>query len=206
MGGLGSGEYDRPESKLRTATYVRIDCRTWARDGWLSTAGPREHRIPRDSMVGIYLWTNVNCDSVDLCFRRWKDGKPEDWGHRHVKLVFTACHYGGQRTWFCCPRPGCGRRVAVLYLALSGIACRKCLDLRYVSQRHRAGNRALHNARKIRALLGASMNLLSPLPAKPEGMRSKTYARLMEKAEKAETRLFDELANSPLLRLGKPSH
>jgi hypothetical protein len=206
MGGLGSGEYDRPESKMTTATYGRIDCRTWARYGWLSTAGPREYRIPRDSMIGIYLWTMANGDSVDLCFRRWKDGKPEDWGHRHVKLVSTACHYGGERLWFCCPRHGCGRRVAVLYLAPGGIACRKCLDLRYVSQRHRAGNRALHNARKIRALLGASMDLRSPLPAKPEGMRSKTYVRLLEKAEKTETRLFDELANSPLLRLGKPSH
>jgi hypothetical protein len=36
-------------------------------------------------------------------------------------------------------------------------------------------------------------------------MRSKTYVRLLAKAEKAETRYFDELANSPLLRFANSS-
>ena len=51
-----------------------------------------------------------------------------------VRLTGSACHFGGQRYWFLCPR-GCGRRAGVLYLrsGLARFACRKCLDLTYRS-------------------------------------------------------------------------
>lgn len=55
-----------------------------------------------------------------------------------VKLVWTACHFGGRRWWFICPlvmngHP-CHRRVGVLYLA-SGkyFGCRHCYNLIYES-------------------------------------------------------------------------
>lgn len=52
-----------------------------------------------------------------------------------IMLEHTPCFFGGCRTWFLCPTPRCGRRVAVLYLGGTGIfACRHCLKLSYASQ------------------------------------------------------------------------
>ena len=50
-----------------------------------------------------------------------------------VRLTNTPCHYGNLRYWFVCPC--CQRRVGVLYLAGSSIACRHCHNLTYKSKR-----------------------------------------------------------------------
>jgi hypothetical protein len=166
----------------------------------MSAKGPREYLIPGAPLLGTYLRVHVDCYRLDLCFRVWVNGKPFDWGHCSVRTVFTWCHYGGRRVWFRCPMPRCGRRVAVLYLTRFEMACRKCLDLRYETQRQRSKDRAIDRARRIRARLDGSINLLSPPPAKPKGMHFKTYSRLLIELSDIETRIFDELANSPLMR------
>lgn len=57
-----------------------------------------------------------------------------------VKLVWTACHFGGRRWWFICPLAVngrvCNRRVGVLYLG-SGkyFGCRHCYNLTYESSK-----------------------------------------------------------------------
>ena len=60
-----------------------------------------------------------------------------------IKLTTTACHFGGYRYWFVCPRWGCGwwcrRRVAKLWLPPGGdfFWCRQCYDLtHYSAQTH----------------------------------------------------------------------
>ena len=50
-----------------------------------------------------------------------------------ITLVRTKCNYGGYREWLECPR--CKKRAGVLYLHEDDFACRKCLDLRYWSQK-----------------------------------------------------------------------
>jgi len=47
-----------------------------------------------------------------------------------VRLDWTACNFGGERTWFLCPTMGCGRRVAILYGG-EIFACRHCYQLTY---------------------------------------------------------------------------
>lgn len=56
-------------------------------------------------------------------------------GSQILALVASRPRFGGLRWWFSCP--GCGRRVARLYQALSGgpFQCRHCRNLTYASRR-----------------------------------------------------------------------
>jgi hypothetical protein len=57
----------------------------------------------------------------------------------NVKLTTTRPNYGGTRYWFICPRPGCGRRVAKLYVTENKtLRCRRCLRLVYEIQYRRS--------------------------------------------------------------------
>ena len=94
-----------------------------------------------------------------------------------VPLERTPCHLGGERVWWRCPEPGCGRRVAVLYGG-ARIACRHCHDLAYRSQRESAENRAARQANKIRRKLGWTVGILNFPGGKPKGMHWKTFERM----------------------------
>jgi len=103
-----------------------------------------------------------------------------------VHLAWTACNFGGERTWFICPGAGCGRRVAVLYGAGRYFLCRHCYELLYESQRENAMYRAIHKAQSIRKRLGGSANMMKPFPEKPKGMHWSTYGRLWWEHHEAE--------------------
>jgi hypothetical protein len=119
------------------------------------------------------------------------------WG-RHptcIPLVKTPCAFGGDRTWFLCPREGCGRRVAKLYLTAIGWGCRVCGDLRYTSQLQDKEERHLSQALAIRKRLGGAPKAGVFFPPKPERMHWRKYDRLMEKARRAEDAYLDAWAN-----------
>lgn len=189
--------------KRTTAELPQIDCRAWFKEGKLTADGPREYRIYGSSLSGACLHADAHFQRLELCLRRWANGKPFDWAHCTVRIIFTPCHYGGSRPWFCCPRSGCQRRVAVLHLASTEIACRKCLDLGYQSQRQNKGTRALEIARRSRLLLGGSINLTLPPPTRPKGMHAKTYHRLVSKITDADARFFAELSVTSLGKIAK---
>src|SRR5580700_6092489 len=54
-----------------------------------------------------------------------------------VGISWSRCNFGGRRFWFRCPRTGCGRITAVLYLIQGSqeFGCRVCLGLSYRSCR-----------------------------------------------------------------------
>lgn len=94
-----------------------------------------------------------------------------------VALDHTPCHLGGQRVWWRCPAPGCGRRVAVLYGDLI-LACGRCHHLAHRCQSETAGDRAARQANKIRRRLGWAVGVLNAPGGKPKGMHWNTYERL----------------------------
>ena len=104
-----------------------------------------------------------------------------------ITLVWTPCHYGGQRPWFRCPgiiRP-CAWRVGILYATGAHFLCRHCSGLVYQSQHEDAEGRAALRAYRLRARLGDHGDLLDPLPKRPPGMHHRTYQRLCEELETA---------------------
>ena len=115
-----------------------------------------------------------------------------------VPLIWTKCHLGGRRPWFKCMTTingeVCGRRVAKLYAPC--FACRRCLGLRYESQREIPLTRAGRRAQKIKMRLGGSNNPLEPFPQKPRRMHWRTYRRLRNEAKAAKAEADYLLAES----------
>jgi len=95
---------------------------------------------------------------------------------QRVQTQTSACHLGGQRHWFTCPR--CSKRVAVLYAPGRYFACRQCGGLGYATQKEGAGDRASTKADKLRKRLGWEAGILNGNGDKPKGMHRKTYQRL----------------------------
>lgn len=104
-------------------------------------------------------------------------------GHA-IAVEWTVCRlrYGVEvmRPWFLCPRAGerCLRRVACLYPLPGGLACRKCADLLFYSQRNDAAVRAANRRLRVRSEMEA--RLLGRCERRP-GMWRRTHKRLLAK-------------------------
>jgi len=116
------------------------------------------------------------------------NGKPET-----IDVVCDPRNYGGdgQRFFLC---PVCSRKVQHLYLPREGeqLTCRRCAGLTYRSQLTK--RRGLHRARDLRRKLGASEELLAPLPPRPrQHMAAAKYDRLVAQLLAAEAVIAAQL-------------
>ncbi len=179
MGGFGSGRRWSPTSRRLVERCQALDVRDLGRRGLLRpglkfsnswTCGREDvtvdYRVDRKT-VALHIMT-VGPGGAQ---RSWELTTTLDW---------TACHYGGRRPWFVCPR--CGVRVAILYAA-DQYACRRCHGLAYRSQREHLYGRALLKAQRIRCRLGGTANVIEPFPQRPRGMQWRTYLRLRTESE-----------------------
>ena len=184
MGGVGSGNRYRYNTKSTVEGRTSLDINRWARDGYL-TAGR--------SFSWQWTWGNGSKSSINVrvesawtirLIYRTRSGGEVDWTDvdYSIQLTHTPCRFGGERTWFVCPGRGCGRRVAKLYCVGRYYVCRHCGGLAYSSQREDAGDRALSRAQAIRKRLGGSADMFEPFPPKPKGMHWKTYIRLQRES------------------------
>jgi hypothetical protein len=140
MGGAGSGRWYRWVAKDTVEGCRRLDVRVWERGGFLRP-GRRFSWAwwDRDSVQVASINVQVQQELVHLSYRvRQQGGEWQDI-EEPASLVWTSCHYGGQRPWFLCPGVMhgrvCGRRVAILYGAGRYFLCRHCYGLTYESQR-----------------------------------------------------------------------
>jgi hypothetical protein len=190
MGGMGSGRRSRSDAVGFVESCLKIDIRGWQRERLLEPNRRfshcwRKNQAAADCTVNVEVredWILV------LTYEIWRLDLPAgpQWDsiQLRVGLTFTRCNYGGKRPWFVCPMPpGCGRRVAILYLDGLSFLCRDCHALAYASQRMNRPQRASHRIQKIRTRL---MGLSQPLPEKPARMRWATYQRLIVEAVQAE--------------------
>jgi hypothetical protein len=133
-------------------------------------------------------------NEITLSYRhrdRWRD----EWQtvNQRVPIVWTPCRFGGSRPWFHCVCTSngryCGRKVAKLYGAGRLFACRHCYRLVYGTQRGHALDQSHARLAKIYRKLGADYGCFGQaLPPRPKGMRWRTYDRLCEQLEAAETK------------------
>jgi hypothetical protein len=84
---------------------------------------------------------------------------------------------------------GCGRRAAILYGGLT-FACRHCHKLVYASQRENWIWRAQRRVRKLKKRLGWEKED----GGRPKGMHRRTFERLKNKHDLAETIVWRGLA------------
>jgi hypothetical protein len=183
MGGYGSGHWFGSESKTTTESQHRIDIR------WLKKQG-----LLRPGSVGSLSWSSrgsetgsirysMEADRMILNYRHRLNGGEWEQVEQVISFSRTPCNYGGNRTWFLCPK--CRKRVALLYGSGKYFFCRHCYDLTYSSQQETKVDRLMRKQWKIRRRLGASENLSEPILNKPKNMHWKTFERLRREAQDA---------------------
>lgn len=171
MGGFGSG---RRAEKNVTTSYRRLDVRTLERAGFLRPGYFGSWGWYRGDEFSASIHTEAGDTQIRLRYTTRRSGAAQHHDYA-VRLVRTACHYGGERPWFLCPC--CGQRVAILYGG-EVFACRRCYRLAYPVQRESESDRAIRRADAIRMRLGWEPGIANPRGGKPKGMHWSTYFRL----------------------------
>ena len=133
-----------------------------------------------------------------LRLRYSANGEPKGYS---VPVDWTRCHYGGRRPWLLCG--GCGRRVAVLYLADTVFSCRHCARLAYASQNETDFARHIRRRDKLRARLNAPPGI-EPILSKPPRMHWRTFERLCEAVDRAELDACGSLSEQRWLNRALP--
>lgn len=184
-----------PKLKTRSTTESApsLDVRKLNRDGLLAK-GTRSTVNAENAATATLL---AGTDSIDIAYTL-SGGKAQPLSvSQAVTLTTTSCNYGNDRTWFECP--GCGSRVAVVYLG-DRVACRTCSGLHYRCQSETPINRMVRRLNKINAelksaydrqpvgkfntALNSELNpLIASIPERPGHMKKSKYTRLANEAE-----------------------
>jgi hypothetical protein len=183
MGGHGSGERYRWRAKKTTGNQHKIDIRWLNKQGCLRPGTRGSFSCSRGNKQGAYISYKTEVDRIVLNYPH--QPKNGDWESVEQVISFdrTPCNYGGHQIWFLCPL--CTKRVAAIYGVEKYFLCRLCYKLTYASQQEGKDGRMRRKARKIRARLGASNNLMESILFKPRNMHQKTFDRLRREADYA---------------------
>lgn len=174
MGGWGSG---RKNHHRTTVDMLSLDVRWLQRNGLLQSGLPKTLTWSRNGQKTGSIQIQSDGFSVRLIYQtRPNSGEAQEIDYP-VRLTWTQCAFGGERSWFCCPARECGRRVAILYGG-SVFACRHCHKLVYESQRERFPDRHALKADRVRKKLGWEPGAFSQRAGRPKGMHWKTFNRL----------------------------
>ena len=178
MGGPGSGNRNRFDSKTLAERCLFVDVRQLSRTGclepWLRYSWKWNN--------GCNIVIETKPEAIELLYTISYDGQQREDVHIRVPLSWTPCNYGGKRPWFICPGKDCGRRVAKLYLEGKYFLCRHCHDLVYSSQGVGKEWRLMDKAQKIYQRLGVNSHDDIYFKPKPKGMHQATYDMLSDKA------------------------
>jgi hypothetical protein len=200
MGGPGSGNWWRWNSKKTTETQHRIDIRWLKKKGFLRPGIMESLSWSRGNEQTGFINFKMEAGQMILNYRYRFHGRDWEPVEQTVSFDHTPCNYGGRRTWIRCPQ--CWQRVAVLYGAEKHFFCRHCYHLTYSSQHESKPDRLMRKARKIRARLGAGNDLMEPILFKPKNIHWKTFDRLRREADHAWNLSWSIMGQ----RLGKKSN
>jgi hypothetical protein len=168
MGNLNSGRYDRAR-RFTTEEVVSINVRQIFRSPWLP--GQWSPYLIGNGKRHAFMHYQVANDQIVLGASIGN----HIYEISQVSVTWSDRNFGGRQPYFLCPEGHCGKRVALLYLAKSKLACRTCSRLAYESQYETKHLRLMRRASKLRKKLGAPARLLAPIPEKPKGMHHQTY-------------------------------
>lgn len=138
MGGVGSGVWQRSNSKVTVEELFALDVNKLARSGVLCAGAKGElrwhHAGRRVASVGFQVSRDsLGRHSLRISYR-WNDTLQVN---TTIPLESTVPHFSGRRWWMTCPMSpddvSCGKRVAKLFLHKGQFGCRSCHDLTYRS-------------------------------------------------------------------------
>jgi hypothetical protein len=191
MGGMGSGGWNgsgrATVEEVATLSMSTLRARGALKPGahtgwtWRRSGEP----FASISVVGL-------SDAVRLRYRVSADGGPARRIEERVALEHRPCRFGGQRTFFRCPR--CVNLVLNLHLQRGRFTCRVCARLTYGSRRERERDRHLRAANKLRRRLGGEEGALNSIAPRPRRMWRRTYDRMVAEIELRERIAMEELA------------
>ena len=187
MGGYGSGNWYRWNSKTSTESQKRIDIRWVINNRWLisETSNTLSWTCRGEDSGSVRC--RLESDRLILNYRTRQNGGEWEEIEDQILFYWTPCNFGGKRQWFLCP--DCKKRVAIIYGG-KYFRCRHCHNLTYSSQQESEPDRLMRKARKIRERLGVSADLSVPIQFKPKNMHQKTFDRLRREAENANIRAW----------------
>lgn len=185
MGGYGSGRTAH-RSAGTCDNYMRLDIRALHRCGRLTQGIPFSWQWSRNGEPcgAIQIWPSNN--EVTLSYRIRSNDAAWTAMQESVSLDWTTPHLGGQRPWFRCP--GCGQRVAILYLGHSCFRCRGCLRLVHTVCHETRSDQLLRKAWKLRRRAAGNNDTGGGIGdgiSKPKGMHWRTFERLQAQADNA---------------------
>ena len=191
-----SGRYNLLNTKNTTDQYRFIDILTWHRKGLLKNGVSFVCQWLLDDRVitsfNVYVYQN----EIVIQYYVIRENEIVDEKKHIIGLNYTPCHYGGYRTWFCCPCENCNRRVAILYLK-DGFSCRQCAELVYRSQREIELELVKRRISKIKKRLKSkNPRALISYVTKPKGMHMKTYWPLFIQSFRLDGELIDCLVEA----------
>jgi|GEM_PF-5437173 hypothetical protein len=178
---MGRGQY------IRANVMQTVDASIGFSTAFLRKLGRLKHGFPQVKTFTI-TWHNsqtkeviasVECkvtpDQAIISFDLTSNGEKKPV-ILYIPFTWTACNYGGRRTWFLCQ---CGRRVGKIFLDGEQYGCRHCLRLTYQSrlgcQISRANGRLYSIAKQLK-LDDPLHGWLAPLPPpRPKWMHRKRY-------------------------------
>ena len=173
MGGRGSGRRCSYGGKPEADDATPLDIRKLSRKGLQVPGNNFSWEWTANSRVVSSISLRVESQALVLSYRKRSNGENIE---QRVQMEKSACHLGGQRQWFTCPK--CGKRVAVLYSPGRYFECRQCGGLGYASQKEGAGDRSIRQADRLRKRLGWVAGIAHGDGAKPKAMHWKTFWRL----------------------------
>ena len=186
MGGYGSG---RSGWRGVIEGRRRMDIRWMRWRGWLipGAEGSLSWSSNGESAGTASYRVDADLGHIELLYSV-RDDDGDSWERVQIRVPITRapCRYGGERTYWRCPR--CWRRCEVIVMASGGRTwgCRTCLGLRYTSQGLDTRHRLQHRADSIYARLGGDGD--ADWIPKPPRMRWRTFNRLMDQANDLATR------------------
>lgn len=144
MGGFGSGYWQRQRTHETVATLPELFASDFKEPSGGIIARPRDKSL-RQAIRFRYLRSG----RMIILFRSEHCEANSETIDPILKLDFTPCHFGGNRSWVLCPMPDCGRRVQSLFIKGDEIGCRQCHQLLYETQ---YGGVLEHKLTRIRAM------------------------------------------------------
>lgn len=181
MGGSGSGNRWRYGTKGTVDASKRLDIRYLKKQGMLRSGYYSLSWNRGGEPTGNINIRMVAGESMTV-IGKWRRDASEEWKpmEKTVCLSHSSCAFGGSRSWFVCPY--CSRRVAVMIVDASYVACRHCLKLTYASCNEDQIDRSWSKRDKYKAKLGGDKGL----HLKPKGMHHRTWQRLRQSYYEAE--------------------